>query len=197
MNNSTNQNPRTSFITLFFDKLGPKFIVILLSLCLMLLSLVLLVAILKGYNVNIIKMEITKPIIMPIPELENLEEYGIKITNLSSYNPNNKSFTISGTYKDIPANVETVTFVKADGEELYWPHGEVIFNSSNNTWESTIFMDDETDLKNTIILVCLVGKSGKVFIEYYRKVGRETEQYVPLTILTDNIKTVIDFKVRM
>ncbi len=95
---------------------------------------------------------------------------------------------VSGTYLTKPPG-DIVLFMLLPSEEdyQYWPQNPIQIDEQQQSWngEEIIVSDDlpqEVD-----VVIAIMDKSGSALVDFYHKVGEETEQYPSIEKLTEDI----------
>ncbi|MDP2936599.1 MAG: hypothetical protein Q8O86_08935 [Dehalococcoidia bacterium] len=113
---------------------------------------------------------------------------GIKITFPRNGDKVQDFFTASGIYRNKPTNARLELLVIARGSG-FWPSGIASFDDENNTWYAEVHVGGNSGAEATII-AAVVGAEGQALSDYYRKVGRETDQWPAIERLTSDVSEV-------
>jgi hypothetical protein len=118
---------------------------------------------------------------------------GIKITSPRSGDAVDKWFTVSGVFKNRPANARLQLAV-ISGSGALWPQGIATFDDENKTWNAQVHIGGNPG-NEAIVVATVVGGEGQALFDYYSKVGKETNEWPPIDKLTSDVTEVDRMKV--
>ncbi|MBM3130523.1 MAG: hypothetical protein FJ009_18080 [Chloroflexi bacterium] len=112
------------------------------------------------------------------------EEYGIKIAAPKNGAQINSHFEMVGTYRKKPSNgCNLQVFVVYRENQEYWPaRSTVTFDTERKTWHAQVHIGGNPGPRR--IVVAVVGQGGQALWDYYFKVGKETERWPSIHVLT-------------
>jgi hypothetical protein len=61
--------------------------------------------------------------------------------------------------------------------DQFWPHGDVIFDPTQNRWSGTVWLSPETGDQAPIILA-EISPPIRYLVDHYRRVGQQTKTYI-------------------
>jgi hypothetical protein len=121
----------------------------------------------------------------PRPALQPTSgQYGLKITSPTPGSLVAGDVEVSGVFSIEPP-LESLFLINAspDGPK-YWPcvGRPIEVTLSRKTWRGSTYINGDTR-----IIVATIGTSARALFEYYERVGRETDRYLPITRLTSDV----------
>jgi hypothetical protein len=114
------------------------------------------------------------------------EKIGIEIVNPAEYGLVGNWFEVSGTYKFLPENYKIwLTTFEVDNQgdiTSYWFQGRA--TASNGKWYGNINYLGGEDGEQRGFLVIVGGSNTQILFQYYEKVGKELDKWLPIQELT-------------
>jgi hypothetical protein len=122
-------------------------------------------------------------------------DYGVKIKSINAGDKVQGSFKVSGTYKkELPKGYKIQLFVKSSSKGEYFPQRVTEIKSENRTWTADVRVGGVSGTK-AVIIAAVAGPDGQALCNYYRKVGRETEKWTGIELLTNDIELMDEVNV--
>lgn len=114
----------------------------------------------------------------------------IKIISPSDGEKADGWFKISGNYQIRPSTSWLQLFTTTHNGSGYWPQEIATFDESKNAWYAGVNIGGVPEHYPVIIIAALVGPEGQALCSYYHKVGKETQKWPSIDVLTSDISEI-------
>jgi hypothetical protein len=116
------------------------------------------------------------------PEINPCDQYNLRIASYQESSDPDERTVIRGAFVNSPP-VERVYLIAADDKE-YWPQDQarLSFRQSDRTWRGEASVPHDG-----VVIIAIVGNSGRILFNYFFKVGIITERYFGIDELPDDV----------
>lgn len=123
-----------------------------------------------------------------------INHYGITVEQpRDGYTTKDFQIEVVGTYKNRPPARSLRIFCADATGTKFWPqHFVGKFDETNKKWSGYVHLIDHGE---QLILVTIIGESGKALCEYYDRISEKHKIYEPFISLPDDIVKYCEFRV--
>jgi len=124
----------------------------------------------------------------PTPSISaSCGNFGIKITSpqRGAYLVGQEFDVVGSFVVEPPKDSLWLINASPDGR-TYWPQFAVETDSARKTWKGKFIIGGD-QIATTEIIAAVIGKSGQVLFDYFKKVGLETSNYPAIERFTDDV----------
>jgi len=116
------------------------------------------------------------------------DQYGIKIVTPQNHADVPVEFELTGTYEKAPPEGYVLVYLTPPNHSSFWPNSIVDFDPLTRTWkaQARLLGDPTPQIIEGDYMVVLVGKSGRLYWDYYWRVSQETGHWIYFDGLTED-----------
>jgi hypothetical protein len=125
---------------------------------------------------------------LPSVQSVSCDEYNIKIVSPQNHAEVPVEFELAGTFEKQPPEGSVVVYLTPLDHKTFWPQSAVEFDSMNKSWraQARLLGDPKSGPIEGDYLIALVGKTGRLYYDYFWKVNNETGSWVYFNDLTED-----------
>lgn len=143
-----------------------------------------------GIAVGAVLSQLVHPSRANLPSIQTVpcDEYGIEIVTPQNHAEVPIEFELAGTYEKQPPEGELLVYLTPLDHKSFWPQSVVEFDSLKKSWRAQVRLlgDPKSGPIEGDYLVALVGKSGRLYYDYFWKVNNETGSWIYFDGLTED-----------
>ena len=124
----------------------------------------------------------------PSLQIQNCDQYGIKIVSPQNHAEVPIDFELAGTYEKQPPDGYLLAYLTPSDHQTFWPQNVVEFDPLNKTWkaQARLLGDATSQSLEADYMIVLVGKSGRLYWDYFWRVNQESGYWIYFNGLTED-----------
>jgi len=121
-------------------------------------------------------------------QTQTCDQYDIKIVTPQNHAEVPIEFELMGTYEKEPPVGYLMVYLTPPDHQTFWPQNIVEFDPLNKTWkaQARLLGDAASQVLEADYMIVLVGKSGRLYWDYFWRVNQESGHWIYFDDLTED-----------